>query len=149
MCWRKLFQGRSLLPVEGKSLLPIFHDRERKGHASLSWELFGNRAVRQGNWKLRWQWKPFGTGDWELFNLAEDPGERHDLAPAQPDKVKALLALWDEYVAANNVIVPDRSPFETLEDQLPQRVTDDPGYPPLIYKRQFVPPPDMLADPKP
>ena len=39
--------------------------------------------------------------------------------------------------------------FETLEDQLPPRVPDDPGYPPLIYKRQFVPPKDMVADPKP
>jgi arylsulfatase len=39
--------------------------------------------------------------------------------------------------------------FETLEDQLPVRVPDEAGFPPLIYKRQFVPPKDMLADPKP
>jgi arylsulfatase len=32
---------------------------------------------------------------------------------------------------------------------MPQRVTVHPGFPPLIYKRQFVPPKDMLADPKP
>ena len=55
------------------------------------WEIFGNRAVRQGDWKLRWQWKPFGKGDWELFNLAADPAERKDLAAEHPDKVKALL----------------------------------------------------------
>ena len=58
-----------------------------------------------------------------------------------------MVALWDEYVKTNNVILPSRSEFETLKDQLPPRVPDDPGYPPLIYKRQFVPPPDMLADP--
>ena len=63
--------------------------------------------------------------------------------------MKALLALWDDYVQANNVILPSRSVFETLEDQLPPRVPVDAGYPPLIYKRQFVPPKDMLADPKP
>jgi arylsulfatase len=39
--------------------------------------------------------------------------------------------------------------FETLDDVLPKRVPDDAGYPPLIYKKQFVPPKDMLADPKP
>jgi arylsulfatase len=39
--------------------------------------------------------------------------------------------------------------FETLEDQLPVRVPDEAGYPPLIYKRQFVPPQDLTADPKP
>jgi arylsulfatase len=38
--------------------------------------------------------------------------------------------------------------FETLEDQLPPRTPDDPGYPPLINKRQFVPPKDMTAKPK-
>jgi hypothetical protein len=32
---------------------------------------------------------------------------------------------------------------------LPMRVTDESGYPPLLYKRQFVPPKDMMADPKP
>ena len=47
------------------------------------------------------------------------------------------------------MILPGRSVFETLDDKLPQRVPDDPGYPPLIYKRQFVPPKDMMADPKP
>jgi arylsulfatase len=39
--------------------------------------------------------------------------------------------------------------FETLEDQLPPRVPDDPGYPPLTSERQFMPPPDMMANPKP
>ena len=39
--------------------------------------------------------------------------------------------------------------FETLEDNLPPRVPVDPGYPPLLYKRQFVPPKEMMADPKP
>ena len=47
------------------------------------------------------------------------------------------------------MILPSRSVFETLEDNLPPRVPDDPGYPPLIYKRQFVPPREKVAVPKP
>jgi hypothetical protein len=31
---------------------------------------------------------------------------------------------------------------------MPPRVPDDPGYPPLTYKRQFEPPSDMLAPPR-
>jgi arylsulfatase len=115
----------------------------------LAWELFGNRAVRQGAWKLRWQYKPMGKEDWELFDLAADPAERNDLVAQHPDKVKELVALWDDYVRRNNVILPSRSPFETLDDQLPARVPDDPGFPPLVNKQQFVPPKDMLAEPKP
>jgi arylsulfatase A-like enzyme len=111
----------------------------------LAWEIFGNRAVRQGEWKLRWEYEPFGKGAWELFNLAADPAERKDLAAEHPDKLQALIALWDSYVRTNNVVLPSRS----LKDKLPWRVPDDPGYPPLLYKRQFIAPKDMLADPKP
>jgi arylsulfatase len=145
-------EGREPPALIGKSWNPMLAGKTespRNGEDYLAWEIFGNRAVRQGDWKIRWQYKSFGKGDWELFNVAKDPGERKDLAAEHPDKLKQMLALWDDYVKANNVILPSRSMFETLEDQLPPRVPDDAGYPPLIYKRQFVPPKDRVADPKP
>jgi arylsulfatase len=135
----------------GKSWGPVLAghaESPRTDQDYLAWELFGNRAVRQGEWKLRWEFKPFGKGDWELFNVVQDPAERRDLAAERPDKVRELVALWDGYVRANNVILPSRSPFETLEDTLPKRVPVDPGYPPLINKRQFVPPANLVAGPK-
>ncbi|MGE5722507.1 MAG: sulfatase-like hydrolase/transferase, partial [Sphingomonadales bacterium] len=141
-----------LPPLIGKSWGPMLAgkvDSVRTEQDYLAWEVFGSRAVRQGEWKLRWQLKPYGTGDWELFNVAKDPGERKDLAAQNPDKVKAMLALWESYVKANNVILPVRGPYDTLEKDMPQRVTVYPGFPPLIYQRQFVPPKDMMADPKP
>ena len=148
----KTLKGRELPALIGKSWGPVLAgqaESPRTEQDYIGWEIFGNRAVRQGDWKLRWEYKPLGKGDWELFNLAADPAERKDLAAERPDKVKALMALWDDYVRKNNVILPSRSMFETLDDQLPKRVPDDPGYPPLIYKKQFVPPRDMMADPKP
>jgi arylsulfatase A-like enzyme len=144
--------GHTLPPLIGKSWSQVLAgqaDSPRTGQDYLAWELFGNRAVRQGDWKLRWEYKPLGTGDWELFDVTTDPAERNDLAAERPDKVKALLALWDDYVRTNNVILPSRSVFETLKSQLPPRVPVDPGYPPLIYRRQFVPPANMMAKPKP
>jgi arylsulfatase len=148
----KTDEGREVPGLIGKSWSPVLAgqtESPRTDEDYLAWEIFGNRAVRQGEWKLRWQYKSFGKGDWELFNLAADPAERKDLAAQHPDRLKQMLALWDRYVQANNVILPSRSTFETLEDQLPPRVPDDPGYPPLIYKRQFVPPAGAVADPKP
>jgi arylsulfatase len=143
--------GSELPPLMGKSWGPMLTGQVESPRTTkdyLGWEVFGNRAVRQGDWKLRWQYKPFGRGDWELYNLETDPAERIDLAAERADKLKEMLGLWNDYVQANNVILPSRSTFETLEDKLPQRVPDDLGYPPLIYKRQFVPPKDMVADPK-
>jgi len=147
----KVHEGRQVPELIGKSWNRMLRgqvDSPRTDRDELAWEIFGNRAVRQGDWKLRWQHRPFGKGEWELFNLATDPAEREDLAAARPDKVRQMVALWDRYVRTNNVILPSRSIFETLEDQLPPRVPDDPGFPPLIHQRQFVPPDDMVADPK-
>jgi arylsulfatase len=143
--------GRELHPLIGKSWGRVLAGQEespRTERDHIAWEIFGNRALRQGEWKIRWEWKPFGKGDWELFNLAADPGEHKDLAEERPDKLRELLALWNDYVRDNNVIVPSRSMFEALEDQLPTRVPVDPGYPPLIYRTQFVPPEGMVDDNK-
>ena len=148
----KTHDGHELPPLMGKSwgqVLAGQAESPRTEQDYLAWEIFGNHAVRQGDWKLRWEYKSFGKGEWELYNVATDAAERKDLAAERPDKVKALIALWDDYARANNVILPSRSVFETLYDQLPPRVPDDAGFPPLVYKRQFVPPRDMMAEPKP
>ena len=144
--------GQESPPLLGKSWVPLLAGEEespRSNQDYLAWELFGNRAVRQGDWKLRWQYKPYGTEEWELFNLAEDVAERRDLASEQTGKVRELVALWEDYVRANNVILPNRVISEGLEKKLPDRYPVEAGFPPLIYKRQFLPPPNLLADPKP
>ena len=147
----KTVNGQESPPLMGKSWVRLLAGEEespRSGQECLAWELFGNRALRQGDWKLRWQYRPFGKGEWELFNLADDAAERRDLASEQPEKVKALVALWDDYVRANNVILPSRVLSEGMEKKLPDRYPVEAGYPPLIYKRQFIPPANMMADPK-
>jgi arylsulfatase len=147
----KTYQGHELPPLLGKSWVAMLAARAESPRTEqdyLAWEIFGNRAIRQGDWKIRWEYKPYGRGEWELFNLATDPAELKDLAAEHPEKLRDLVALWESYVRANNVILPSRSMFETLEDQLPPRTPVDPGYPPVTNKRQFVPPADMMAVPK-
>ena len=143
----KTYKNHDLPPLIGKSwtrMLAGEVESPRTEQDYVAWEIFGNRALRQGDWKLRWQWKPWGKGDWELFNLAADPAERKDVAAENPETARALLAHWDEYVKTNNVIIPNRSLFENNEDKMPQRFPDNAGYPPLVYKKQFVPPPGLI-----
>lgn len=111
--------GGNALTPQGKSLWPLLSGREQqiRGESDwLGWELFGNRAIRSGDWKLLYLQKAAGgTGDWELFNLREDPSEMRDLSAAHPDRRKALLALWEEYVKRNGVIISEAGPFAPRE----------------------------------
>jgi arylsulfatase len=148
----KTVNGQEPPPLIGKSWVKTLAgeaESPRSEQDHLAWEIFGNRAVRQGDWKLLWQYKPYGTEEWELFNLATDLGERHDLAAQHPEKVKALLALWDDYVRANHVVLPNRVIWEQQAKRLPDRYPVVDGFPPLVYQKQFIPPKDMMADPKP
>ena len=94
----KTKDGQEMPQLIGKSWIPLLEnkvDSPRTDKDYIGWEIFGNRAVVQGDWKLRWEYKPFGTGQWELFNLKADASERKNLAAEQPDKLKAMISLWD------------------------------------------------------
>lgn len=88
------FNGNTILPLEGKSLLPIFHGKQRDGHDSLSWELYGNRAIRQGDWKLVW-----GASEkrWELYHLKSDRSETNNLAAQFPERVIQMARDWEAW----------------------------------------------------
>ena len=90
----KEFNGQKIVPVEGRSLLPIFNGKQRQPHKSIRWELYGNRAVRQGDWKLVW-----GASDkrWELYDLRNDRSETVNLAADFPSRVKSMAADWDAW----------------------------------------------------
>jgi arylsulfatase len=92
--------GRSMLPyLEGRSAQVHSHD-----HVT-GWELFGRRGIRQGDWKALFIAPPEGPGAWQLYNLATDPGEVHDLSVAHPNQLTNLLQLWDNYVLENGVLL--------------------------------------------
>jgi arylsulfatase A-like enzyme len=103
-------------PVDGVSILPLLKDPSaRLDRDALYWHyplakphFLGGRsagAIRMGDWKLI---EFFDTGDVELYNLADDIGEKEDLATARPDKARELrraLAAWRKRVGAE--IAPD------------------------------------------
>ena len=62
---------------------------------TLCWEHEGNRAIRQGNWKLvRLANSPEG---WELYDIDRDRAEQHDLASQEPERVKQMTAQWEAW----------------------------------------------------
>lgn len=108
-----LYQQGEFSALRGKSFVQTLANAENPVHAenqALSWELFGRRAARQGDWKILWDYPPNGKGDWELFDLKNDPGEANDLSLQYPEKRQELIKQWESYAAEVGVILPDSKP---------------------------------------
>lgn len=128
----RTFDGKDVLPMQGASWAGMIHGEVRSPRTENDWlgfEFWHGMAIRKGDWKLVWMPKPIGKSDWRLINLAEDPGELDNLASRHPDKVGELLAHWETYVAQNNVILPNRTQYDGLEDMLPPRPPVDGSWP--------------------
>ena len=101
------FNGRKVRPMQGRSVLDLFEGDVAAPYAEASqvgYELFGLKAYFVGDWKILWMPKPFGPGEWELFNLKQDPAELNDLSKQHPDKLKEMIALWNQYKIENRVL---------------------------------------------
>ena len=96
----KEFKGNKILPVEGKSLVSVLRGQTRKGHKQLAWEWSGNRALREGKWKVVWD---KADKRWALFDLVADRTETTDLAAKYPDLAKRLAADWVAWAKRNGM----------------------------------------------
>ncbi len=85
--------GQSIQPMEGVSLVPALSGQSVHRSKPIFWEHEGNRAIRDGDWKLVSK-HPNG---WELYNIASDRIEMHDLAKQQPDRLRAMQTDWQSW----------------------------------------------------
>jgi arylsulfatase len=101
------YKGRPITGLRGHSWLDYLQEKDDTIHPAdhvSGWELFGRRAIRQGEWKAVSIQQIFKPAKWELYNLEEDPGETNDLAAKHPERLKILLTHWDEYARTTGVI---------------------------------------------
>ncbi|KAF5556361.1 arylsulfatase [Fusarium mexicanum] len=95
----KRFRGREVVVPRGKSWVshlssPTEHPNVHQDADHIhGWELFGNRAIRRGNWKAVLLAKQ-GGDNWELFDVEKDPAEQHDLSKRRPEILEEMLVHW-------------------------------------------------------
>lgn len=94
------FNGKAIIPAEGKSLLQVLEGKAKLPHRPLYFEHMGNCGVIVDHWKL----VRFRNQPWELYNLNEDRSETNNLADEFPDRLETLKLKYTEWAVKNKVL---------------------------------------------
>jgi len=85
-------------PLDGLDVWPTISEGAASPRTEIVYNVEAFRAgLRQGDWKLIWR-APLPSVP-ELYNIAQDPSEKHNLAAENPDKVAALQKRVNELAA--------------------------------------------------
>jgi len=103
----KEYQGREVAPTRGRSMTRMLSGDSKEIYFpedSVGAEMAGGKWLRRGDYKAVLVPPPFGPGEWQLFNLAEDPGETNNLAATSPELLEELTAVWQQYADEVGVV---------------------------------------------
>lgn len=89
----KLFNEKPITPMEGSSLIPALKGQSLKRTAPLFFEHEGNRAVRDGKWKLVTKLEE----PWELYDMEADRTETKNVIEQYPEMARRLIAAYEAY----------------------------------------------------
>ncbi len=123
-------------------------------HVTQHFEMLGSRAIYHDGWKavayhpvgpiyddgLRAS-APFGDDVWELYHVAEDVSEAHDLAADHPEMVAELVALWWDEARRNDVLPLDNRVLEAMAHKNDRRRPRDA----FRYFQDAAPVPEWVA----
>ncbi|MFP4383145.1 MAG: arylsulfatase [Spirochaetia bacterium] len=101
----KEHDDHDIQPLEGESFAPLLSgDGEWHRERPIFWEHEGNRAVRDGSWKLVSKTVDGENGPWELYDMNEDRTELSDLAAKDPGRVKNMAAMYNQWAERCGVL---------------------------------------------
>jgi arylsulfatase len=122
-------------PLEGVSLAYTFDDASAPTrHNTQYFEMMGNRAIYHDGWMasttpLRLPWVTYGASPspddfkWELYHVADDFSQAHNLAAQNPAKLKDLQQLFDQEAKKYNVYPLDSSFAERVDPAIRPSLT--------------------------
>lgn len=127
---------RELRPVSGVSLRPVFEGKELDRPDPIHLQFSSDSGLRDGDWKI----VSFKGQEWELYHMSEDRTELVDLASADPERLQAMVAVWNDMTRnvlhAPNLAVEKRKPAEHPKTNREWTVFSDSETPPAVSPRQ-------------
>ena len=144
------YRGATQYPINGVSMRYSFDAQEAPTTKKRQYyAMLGTRGIWQDGWKAAAVHAAisgkgnFDADPWELYHVDEDRSESTNVADQYPDKLKELIAVWDEE-AKNNFVLPldDRVAVEQLANERPQ---SEPPRNRYIYYPETAPVPEGVA----
>jgi arylsulfatase A-like enzyme len=112
----EFYRGFAQIPLSGTSMHYTFDHPDAPSTKRVQYyEMMGHRALYADGWKAVTRHQagtPFDDDDWELYNLAEDRSECHNLAAVMPDRVAAMVDRWWEEAEEYGVLPLDDRTIE-------------------------------------
>lgn len=104
VAYPKEFKGHPISPREGLSLLPALRGARLIRTNPLGFEHHGNLALRHGDWKIASTYQRNQPRAWELYHIPTDRTELHNLAGTMPEKLQAMVHLWQTWADRVGVV---------------------------------------------
>jgi arylsulfatase len=134
-------KGVTQSPIQGHSFAHVFNDGALPGkHLTQYFEMFGHRSIYQDGWRAVCPWpgtsfsesglgfgaamdaatltKLDATG-WELYHVAEDFAENHNVAEQHRDKLIEMIAAWYVEAGKYDVLPIDSRGTQRFADERP------------------------------
>jgi arylsulfatase len=143
-------KGVTQSPIEGHSFAQVFNDvKAPTNHLTQYFEMFGHRSIYHDGWRAVCPWpgtsfveSGLGFGapmdaktlterdgkNWELYNVAEDPGETKNLAATNRDKLIEMIGTWYVEAGKYNVLPIDSRGTLRLGEPRPQIAVERKSY---------------------
>ncbi|MGL1889930.1 MAG: arylsulfatase [Reichenbachiella sp.] len=102
------FKGNPILPMKGKSLTGVLSGESEVTYSDSEYiggEMGNGKWMRKGNYKAQMVPTPYGSNEWKLFDLSNDPGETTDISNEKPELLEELKMAWAEYSKEVGVIL--------------------------------------------
>ena len=102
-----MYAGRAIESLSGKSLLKLVKGEEAFVYGpeeTVGFELGGNMALFQGDFKIVKNRGPIGDDTWHLYNIKQDPAERYDLGVEQPRRLENMIKAYADYAERHQVL---------------------------------------------
>jgi len=116
-------------PMSGRSLVPLLEHTSEKVYDEdepIGIEAAGHGALYKGDYKIVRNGRPYGDGEWRMYDLSVDPGETADLSSTKPSKFAELIRDYDDYTREYGVLEMgiNYEPLLEIQNKLQVRIVN-------------------------